>query len=162
RPLQTYMNVRYSSALRPDVAQVGPANRRRQGPRGSVNGCSAAALSSKIGHALSIRRGAGVADRAGLENRCRGNSTEGSNPSLSAPFCKKSYTTSGMRLCHLGPHNCALSAKDAGDSAVLQSLFLGCRSQDEMDDFRRGPGTQREPVTDAVGNDQGRPVVAGL
>jgi hypothetical protein len=30
------------------------------------------------------RRGAGVADRAGLENRCRGNPTEGSNPSLSA------------------------------------------------------------------------------
>ena len=32
-----------------------------------------------------VRRGARVADWAGLENRCRGNSTEGSNPSLSAP-----------------------------------------------------------------------------
>src|SRR6516165_10375793 len=32
------------------------------------------------------RRGAGVADRAGLENRCGGNATEGSNPSLSALF----------------------------------------------------------------------------
>jgi hypothetical protein len=35
-----------------------------------------------------FRRGAGVADRAGLENRCGGNITEGSNPSLSA-FCEK-------------------------------------------------------------------------
>ena len=30
------------------------------------------------------RRGAGVVDRDGLENRCAGNRTEGSNPSLSA------------------------------------------------------------------------------
>src|SRR5262249_2065407 len=30
------------------------------------------------------RRGAGVVDRDGLENRCTGNRTEGSNPSLSA------------------------------------------------------------------------------
>src|SRR5579871_4649116 len=30
------------------------------------------------------RRGAGVADRAGLENRCGACTTEGSNPSLSA------------------------------------------------------------------------------
>ena len=30
------------------------------------------------------RRGAGVADRAGLENRCGRKITEGSNPSLSA------------------------------------------------------------------------------
>ena len=32
------------------------------------------------------RRGAGVVERAGLENRCGGNSTEGSNPSLSATW----------------------------------------------------------------------------
>jgi hypothetical protein len=31
-----------------------------------------------------IRRGAGVVERDGLENRCTGNRTEGSNPSLSA------------------------------------------------------------------------------
>lgn len=31
-----------------------------------------------------IRKDAGVADRDGLENRCTGNRTEGSNPSLSA------------------------------------------------------------------------------
>ena len=30
------------------------------------------------------RKDAGVADRDGLENRCTGNRTEGSNPSLSA------------------------------------------------------------------------------
>ncbi len=30
------------------------------------------------------RRGAGVVERDGLENRCTGNCTEGSNPSLSA------------------------------------------------------------------------------
>src|SRR5438309_2882766 len=32
------------------------------------------------------RRGARAADWAGLENRCAGNCTEGSNPSLSAAF----------------------------------------------------------------------------
>ena len=32
----------------------------------------------------SARRDAGVVDRDGLENRCTGNCTEGSNPSLSA------------------------------------------------------------------------------
>jgi hypothetical protein len=31
-----------------------------------------------------IRRGAGVVDRDGLENRCTRKGTEGSNPSLSA------------------------------------------------------------------------------
>lgn len=31
-----------------------------------------------------IRRDAGAAERTGLENRCGGNSAEGSNPSLSA------------------------------------------------------------------------------
>ena len=30
------------------------------------------------------RKDAGVVDRDGLENRCTGNGTEGSNPSLSA------------------------------------------------------------------------------
>src|SRR5215510_278685 len=33
---------------------------------------------------MNRRRGARAADRAGLENRCLGNQTEGSNPSLSA------------------------------------------------------------------------------
>ncbi len=33
---------------------------------------------------LMKRRDAGVVDRDGLENRCTGNGTEGSNPSLSA------------------------------------------------------------------------------
>ena len=33
-----------------------------------------------------VRRGAGAVERGGLENRCGGNSTEGSNPSLSASF----------------------------------------------------------------------------
>jgi hypothetical protein len=33
---------------------------------------------------VAIRRGAGVVDRDGLENRLRGNAYEGSNPSLSA------------------------------------------------------------------------------
>jgi hypothetical protein len=32
-----------------------------------------------------------VADRAGLENRCGGNLTEGSNPSLSAFFNKTCF-----------------------------------------------------------------------
>ncbi len=31
-----------------------------------------------------MRRGAGVVERGGLENRCRGDSTVGSNPTLSA------------------------------------------------------------------------------
>ncbi len=31
-----------------------------------------------------VRRGARVAESGGLENRCRGNSTVGSNPTLSA------------------------------------------------------------------------------
>ena len=34
--------------------------------------------------ALGLRKDAGVVDRDGLENRCTGNRTEGSNPSLSA------------------------------------------------------------------------------
>lgn len=32
------------------------------------------------------RRDAGVVERGGLENRCGGNSTQGSNPCLSATF----------------------------------------------------------------------------
>ncbi len=33
---------------------------------------------------FSLRRGAGVVERDGLENRCTGNRTVGSNPTLSA------------------------------------------------------------------------------
>lgn len=36
------------------------------------------------GQMTGIRRGAGVVDRDGLENRCTRKGTEGSNPSLSA------------------------------------------------------------------------------
>ena len=36
------------------------------------------------GHDAGDWRGAGVVERGGLENRCAGNRTEGSNPSLSA------------------------------------------------------------------------------
>ena len=39
------------------------------------------------------RKDAGVVDRDGLENRCTGNGTEGSNPSLSA---KPAETFSGL------------------------------------------------------------------
>lgn len=35
------------------------------------------------------RKDAGVVDRDGLENRCTGNCTEGSNPSLSAEFISR-------------------------------------------------------------------------
>ena len=35
------------------------------------------------------RRGAGVVERDGLENRCTGNRTVGSNPTLSASFTQK-------------------------------------------------------------------------
>jgi hypothetical protein len=34
-----------------------------------------------------MRTDAGVVDRGGLENRCASNSTQGSNPCLSANFC---------------------------------------------------------------------------
>src|SRR5262245_5947631 len=41
---------------------------------------------------ISVRRGAGVADRAGLENRCDRKITEGSNPSLSVlSFCADKF-----------------------------------------------------------------------
>ena len=46
-------------------------------------------LASDIGDGVnprSRRRGAGVVDRDGLENRCTGNGTVGSNPTLSANF----------------------------------------------------------------------------
>jgi malonyl-CoA/methylmalonyl-CoA synthetase len=43
-------------------------------------------------------RGAGVADRAGLENRCLGNQTEGSNPSLSAS------NPAARRFLPMAPH----------------------------------------------------------
>jgi hypothetical protein len=36
---------------------------------------------------LLSRRGAGVVERDGLENRCTGNRTVGSNPTLSAIIC---------------------------------------------------------------------------
>ncbi len=41
-----------------------------------------------ISKMILLRKGAGVAERDGLENRCWGNLTEGSNPSLSAK-CNK-------------------------------------------------------------------------
>ena len=41
---------------------------------------------SDDGYHCRPRRGAGVAERAGLENRCAFRGTEGSNPSLSASF----------------------------------------------------------------------------
>ncbi len=39
-----------------------------------------------------IRRGAGVVERGGLENRCTLARTEGSNPSLSANIPMEMYT----------------------------------------------------------------------
>src|SRR5436309_9479024 len=51
---------------------------RHKAPR-LVAGVASAALPRQGG-----RRGARAADWAGLENRCTGNCTEGSNPSLSA------------------------------------------------------------------------------
>ena len=41
-----------------------------------------------------IRRGAGVVERGGLENRCTLARTEGSNPSLSANIPMEMYTLS--------------------------------------------------------------------
>ena len=43
-----------------------------------------------------IRKDAGVADRDGLENRCTGNRTEGSNPSLSAENIYAASSDSGF------------------------------------------------------------------
>ena len=40
---------------------------------------------------MSPWRGAGVVERDGLENRCTGNRTEGSNPSLSAKYATSTY-----------------------------------------------------------------------
>jgi hypothetical protein len=43
-------------------------------------------------------RGAGAADRGGLENRCGGNSTQGSNPCPSAIHKDDRYIPFGMIL----------------------------------------------------------------
>ena len=45
-----------------------------------------------------IRKDAGVVDRDGLENRCTGNCTQGSNPCLSASQAKKT-PRSGVPFC---------------------------------------------------------------
>ena len=43
-----------------------------------------------------LRRDARAAEWGGLENRCAGNRTEGSNPSLSA-FARRSFSEGGLR-----------------------------------------------------------------
>jgi hypothetical protein len=53
------------------------------------SGCSFAFVPPPKGPRSSyfpMRRGAGVVERDGLENRCTGNRTVGSNPTLSAKF----------------------------------------------------------------------------
>ena len=53
-----------------------------------------------------MRRGAGVVERGGLENRCTSNSTVGSNPTLSATimrydFIEAHFSTSKNKFCDL-------------------------------------------------------------
>ena len=72
------------------------------------------------------RKDAGVVDRDGLENRCTGNGTEGSNPSLSAKpaeaFSRLSFFDGEMSIMTLR------NGEQADDLRHCGSDILQCHS----------------------------------
>src|SRR6476646_2240679 len=54
---------------------------------------------------IGLRRGAGVVERDGLENRCTGNRTVGSNPTLSASRPINLNKIKGREVTHKLTHN---------------------------------------------------------
>lgn len=55
-----------------------------------------------------MRRSAGAVERDGLENRCGGNPTQGSNPCFSASFLSPTVSTSGLVVDHPSVHGVTL------------------------------------------------------
>jgi phosphorylcholine metabolism protein LicD len=83
-----------------------------------------------------------VVERDGLENRCTGNRTEGSNPSLSAKLSSILQALSGARALRLSPQSPDLFAdrREAGETTLRQCQLVLIRMLNILDHICRRHG----------------------